>query len=83
MTVTTRKSNATAHPGVPDLPKTSRRSSKEVAKERKATAHAQAIQSHTAWERVQAVADLEHNMAEEDAKEQMNAAHPHSKPDNS
>jgi hypothetical protein len=81
MTVTTRKSNATAHPGAPDLPQVTRRSSKEVAEEKKANMSAKLLEARLARERRQAVAQMEAKMAVEDAEEHRNAAHPRSKHD--
>jgi hypothetical protein len=82
MPMATRKSNATAHPGAPDLPTTSRRSSKQVAAEKKAAEKAQEIQTRLALERLQEVAIIQARMAQEDAYEQRNAARRNSSPDN-
>jgi cell division protein FtsN len=79
MTVTTRKSNATAHPGAPDLPQITRRSSKEVAEEKTAKMNAKLLEARLTREQRQAVADMEAEMAAEDAEEQRNAARPRSK----
>jgi hypothetical protein len=77
MPVTTRKSNATAHPGAPDLPTAPRRSSKHVAEEKEAAAQASMAHTRLALERLHAVATLEARMADEDATEQRtNAAWP-------
>jgi hypothetical protein len=74
MTMTTRKTNAMAHPGAPDLPTTSRRSSRQVAAEKKAAEEAQLAQTRLALEKVYKVAIIEAEMAQEDAFEQENAA---------
>jgi hypothetical protein len=71
MTVATRKSNSTAHPGAPDLPTTTRRSSKEVATQRRAAKCATREETRLALEQVHAVAALEEKMRIEDALEQV------------
>jgi hypothetical protein len=82
MPMTTRKSNAMAHPGAPNLPTSCRQSSKQVAAEKKATKRAQDIQTRLALERLQEVAVIQAQMAQEDAAEQRNAARRNLNPDN-
>jgi hypothetical protein len=83
MTITTQKANATAHPGAPDLPPTSRRSSKAVAEEKKAVKDTKLLETRLALQRLQAVADLEAKMAQEDAAGHDDASHPMPEADNS
>jgi hypothetical protein len=81
MTVTTRKTNATAHPGVPDLPTTSRRSSKAVAEERRAVQQVSEAETRLALEHLQAVSTIEEKMAKEDAIERARLSRPRSEAD--
>jgi hypothetical protein len=76
MTVTTRKSNADAHPGAPDLPTTTRRSSQEVTRQKRAAKRAEEHETRMAIEQVFALGYLEEEMAEQDAIERRNASRP-------
>jgi hypothetical protein len=83
MTVTTRKSNANAHPGTPDLPTTTRRSSQEVVRQKRAAKRAEEHETRVAIERVYALGYLEAEMAEQDAVERRNASRPTSEANSS